>query len=82
MATHPNRSKSNRPTKANPTPAEIRALRESKGLTEKAAAEMIYCTVGAWIAWERGDRRMHPGLWELFVIKTREPPKRFSHLIP
>lgn len=61
----------------NPAPAEIRALRESLGLSQTAAAAVIHSTLRAWQGWEAaegepGHRRMHPGLWELFRIKAGE----------
>ncbi len=70
MTTHPNRSKTNRQTKANPTTKEILAARERAGLTQTAAGELIYGSLRTWQDWESGERRMHPGLFELFLIKT------------
>ena len=55
----------------NPSPAEVRAAREAAGLSQTAAAALIYCTLRGWQEWEAGNRRMHPALWELFRIKTR-----------
>jgi DNA-binding transcriptional regulator YiaG len=69
MANHPNRSRRSNPA-ANPTPAEIRAARESAGLTQTEAAELIYCNLRTWQQWEHNDRRMHPAFWELFRIKS------------
>ena len=67
MSNHPNRGRSN--PAANPTPAQIRTARDSAGLTQTEAACLIYATRRAWQEWEAGNRRMHPGLWELFNIK-------------
>lgn len=53
-----------------PKPDEIRSARESAGLSQSAAAELIYSTLRTWQDWEAGIARMHPGLWELFRIKT------------
>jgi DNA-binding transcriptional regulator YiaG len=75
---HANRSKVNRSEISNPTPAEIRAARDRAGLTMKEAAELIYSTLRTWQDWEaEGDtnRRMHPGLFELFQIKTGQSRK-------
>lgn len=75
---HANRSKTTRSAAANPTPAEIRAAREKAGLTKPAAAELIHGSLRAWEDWEaEGDtnRRMHPGLFELFQIKTGQSRK-------
>jgi DNA-binding transcriptional regulator YiaG len=72
MANHPNRTKGTKVPAANPTPTEIRSARESAGLTQAAAAELIYSTSRAWQLWEADDRRMHPGLWELFLLKSKK----------
>ena len=67
-------STSNRDPKgpaASPTPEEIREARKVLGLTQTAAAATIYSTLRAWQEWEAGNRRMHPGLWELFRTKTK-----------
>jgi DNA-binding transcriptional regulator YiaG len=69
MPNHPNRRRANTPA-ANPDPATIRAARETAGLTQTAAGAVVYSSLGAWQQWEAGLRRMHPGLWELFQIKT------------
>ena len=71
MSNHPNRSRGN--PAQNPTPDEIRELRLSLGITQSKAAVMILATERAWQAWEQGERRMHPGLWQLFLLKTRGP---------
>jgi DNA (cytosine-5)-methyltransferase 1 len=70
MVNHPNRNKKTPSPARTPTPDEIRAGREAAGLTVTDAAEVILGTAQAWEAWEAGERRMHPGLWELFKIKT------------
>lgn len=54
----------------NPEPNEIRAAREAAGLTQTAAAELVHGSLRTWQQWEAGDRRMHPGLWELFGLKV------------
>lgn len=61
-----------RRTPASPAPAEIRAAREAAGLTQTAAARLIYCSLRGWQDWEAGMRRMHPAMWELFNRKVRE----------
>lgn len=68
---HPNRGASPSPSR-NPTPEEIRAARARIGHSQKGAADLIHATERAWQEWEAGNRRMHPGLWELFQIKSRE----------
>jgi DNA (cytosine-5)-methyltransferase 1 len=69
MANHPNRSKRYDAPDRNPTPEEIRAGRESAGLTQREAARLIHCTERGWQDWEGGQRKMHPAFWELFRIK-------------
>lgn len=57
-------------TMKHPQPAEIIALREAASLTQTQAGELVHSALRTWQQWERGDRKMHPGLWELFQIKT------------
>ena len=45
----------------NPDPATIRAARTASGLSQSAAAALIYSSLRSWQAWESGERRMHPG---------------------
>ncbi|MBP7657196.1 MAG: helix-turn-helix transcriptional regulator [Pseudoxanthomonas sp.] len=54
---------------ATPDPAEIRTAREAAGLSQTAAAELVHGKLRTWQQWEAGDRKMHPGLWELFRLK-------------
>jgi DNA-binding transcriptional regulator YiaG len=53
-----------------PKPEQVRKAREAAGLTQQQAAQLIHGTVRAWQEWEAGNRRMHPGLFELFLLKT------------
>lgn len=59
----------------NPTSAEIKALRETSGLSQTAAASLLHTTCRTWQQWEAGDRRMHPAFWELFNIKSKKRRK-------
>ena len=72
MSNHPNRSAGN-PAR-NPSPAEVRTAREAAGLTQAQAAALVHASVRNWQQWEQAEganaRRMHPGLWELFRLKT------------
>ena len=52
-----------------PTPVQIKDLRLAAGLTQTAAAELIYAPMRTLQDWEGGVARMHPGLWELFQLK-------------
>lgn len=54
-----------------PKPAAIRAARKAAGLTQTQAAALIYSTMRTWQDWEAGARRMHPALFELFLLKSR-----------
>jgi len=69
MPNHPNRSRGN--PAANPTPEQIRDAREAAGLSQPAAAALVYSTRRTWQDWEAGIARMHPGLWELFCLKLK-----------
>lgn len=73
MANHPNRSRRETSPAANPTPEQIRAAREAAGLTQTAAAAIIYSTLRAWQDWEAGARRMHPQMWEAWRFKVEQP---------
>jgi putative transcriptional regulator len=54
---------------SSPAPEEIRAARAAAGLSQTAAAELVHSKLRTWQQWEAGDRKMHPGLWELFRLK-------------
>lgn len=60
----------------NPTPQQIREARTESGLTQKAAAELIYKTAKAWRNWEAGIRGMDYALWELFLLKVKVSTKK------
>lgn len=60
-------------TMTTPTPKDIRRARECAGLTQTAAARLIYSTLRTWQGWELGERRMHPAFFELFTTKTTQP---------
>lgn len=58
-----------------PTPPPktlIESTRLRAGLTQSEAGAMIYTALRTWQHWEAGDRAMHPGLWELFLIKLTQ----------
>lgn len=86
MVNHPNRGRAadgGPKPGATPTPEEIRSAREKAGHTQTEAARLIYSTLRSWQEWEtepRADsaagRRMHPGLFELYLIKTGQLPLR------
>lgn len=70
MSNHPNRGA--RSAESNPAPAEIKSAREASGLSQSQAGDLIYSGLRSWQHWESGDRRMHPALWELFLLKIRK----------
>ena len=70
--THGNRSKLNRSEWANPTPNEIRRLLEENELTMEKAAKMTKTTTTKMEMWLSGKQRMHPGLWELLLMKVNK----------
>lgn len=70
MTNHPNRSRRAANPAANPAPADIRAARQDRGLTQAAAAALVHSQPLAWTRWESGERAMHPAFWELFRIKS------------
>jgi len=74
MPTHPNRG---RPSGAsNPAPEAIKALRLSLGLSQTAFGALVHAGLRTVQDWEAGERRMHPGLWELARLKVGPDPDR------
>lgn len=69
MTSHPNRGPKG--PSSNPLPDDVKLARADAGLTQVEAAAIVYSTRNAWQKWEDGSRRMHPGLYELFLIKTK-----------
>lgn len=60
-----------------PEPDDIRAARTAAGLTQTEAGDVVHASLRTWQQWEAGDRKMHPGLFELFALKTgREKSKQ------
>lgn len=55
-----------------PTPQQIKQARNDAGLTQTQAAALIYSELRTWQHWEKGDRAMHAGLFELFKLKTKQ----------
>ncbi|WP_241649908.1 RES domain-containing protein [Rosenbergiella collisarenosi] len=56
-----------------PLPAEIIARRHASSLTQTQAGKLVYSGLRSWQQWEKGDRKMPSGLWELFIWKTDQP---------
>lgn len=79
MTSHPNRSKKARKPGATPSPEWIRAAREAAGHTQAEAAALVYAPRRSWQNWEREpsdpeNRRMHPAIFELYLLKTGQLP--------
>ena len=52
-------------------PEEIKAARKKAGLTQKKAGAVVHSpSYRAWQDWESGVRKMHPAIFELFLLKT------------
>lgn len=58
--------------RGSPPPADIKAARIRAGISQAAAAKLVYKTTRAWELWEGGARRMDPAFWELFLIRISE----------
>ena len=53
--------------------------REAAGLSQDAAAALLYKARGTWAQWEAREgspnhRAMDPAFWELFQLKARPKP--------
>lgn len=53
------------------TPEQIKEARQRAGLSQSAAAALVYRSTRNWQQWEAGDREMDMALFELFLIKTQ-----------
>lgn len=54
-----------------PTPVEIKEVRNKAGLTQQHAAEVVHRADGArWREWEGGKYGIDLAVWELFLVKT------------
>jgi hypothetical protein len=56
-----------------PRPARVATARAVAGDTQLEAAVRVRGSKRSWEKWESGERRMHPGLFELYCIKTGQP---------
>lgn len=54
------------------TPEKIRAARLAARLSQNQAAELIKASPRSWENWEQGRVKMHPGLFDYFLIKTKQ----------
>lgn len=76
MPPHPRRNTRPGNTRV-PTPDEVRQARERAGDTQLKASRRIRGGEKAFEQYESAspsnNRRMHPGLFELYLIKTGQP---------
>ena len=59
-----------------PTPEDVAVLRTTSGLTQTQFGLLVHSSLRAVQQWEGGQRTMHPGLWELAVIKIKEKERK------
>lgn len=52
-----------------PEASKIKQTRHDAGLSQETCAQWVYVTTRTWQNWENGSRKMHLGLWELFLRK-------------
>lgn len=56
-----------------PTPEQVKAARESAGLSQADAATLVGSnSYQRWYEWETGKRNMPAAKFELFLIKTNQ----------
>lgn len=53
------------------TPKEVKEMRLKAGLSVSEAARIVLISDRSWQRYESGDRKIPPGLVELFQIKTK-----------
>ncbi len=75
MSNHPNRSKSSQSRSRNPEPQEVALARSKAQQSIEQAAGFVHVSASQWEGFEKPTtdlerRRMHPGLFELYLIKT------------
>jgi putative transcriptional regulator len=56
---------------APPMPDAIKRARRSAKHTQAQAADVVHSSARRWREWEVGDHKMHPGLWELYLLRTQ-----------
>ncbi|MGB0360462.1 MAG: helix-turn-helix domain-containing protein [Endozoicomonas sp.] len=52
----------------NPTPQQIKKVRQDAGLSQQKAAELLGVSLRTWGYWEAGEYRMRSQSWRLFNI--------------
>lgn len=53
-----------------PSAADVRAARESVGVTQAEAARRALVSTRAWIKWETGERPISGSAWALFRLRS------------
>lgn len=61
-----------------PSSDEVKAARKNAALTQAEAGRVVYVSERGWQNWELGGSNMPPGLWELFLLKTKQARKKNS----
>lgn len=58
-----------------PRPSEVRAARKAAGLSQAAAAKLVFLSSRVrWTEYENGRRAPDPARWELFLLLTDQHP--------
>jgi DNA-binding XRE family transcriptional regulator len=90
LSHHPNMTSTALPSR-NPSPREVREVRELAGLTQTQAGALVHTTCRTWQQWEaeqgtKYHRAMHPAFWELFcrkiAVATPYPSAKGSDMTP
>lgn len=58
-----------------PSSDEVKAVRKNAGLTQAEAGRVVYVSERGWQNWELEGAKMPPGLYELFLLKTKQARK-------
>ncbi|MHB8914938.1 MAG: helix-turn-helix domain-containing protein [Thiobacillus sp.] len=53
--------------------ADLKALRQSVGLSQQSSADLVHVTLNAWQKWESGERPINRAALELFMLKSGAP---------
>jgi hypothetical protein len=49
----------------------IAEIKQARGrISQRVAASIVYTNERTWRTYELGKSRMHPSMWELFLIKV------------
>jgi hypothetical protein len=73
---HENRGAKN--AYSNPTASDISGLRAFHNLTVEACAALALSTPAQWRAWEAGERRMHPAIYQWVLAQLAQDGRHAS----